>query len=207
MTEYVKTLRMTSRGTVIEKAKVIDRLTVPEGARYGRLTVEFADGVKQTISTHPDFTITIKQEDIMPENNTTDPGPVDIETTAEYPHPSGEFIVIGPECFIDPKANVICYKGENYVQQVDAEERVEVMAKMLASWNRVIGDEDENWNVEFTEEMRENTREFVRDMLRAANVPVAVPASIEDFMKIINERPGYAADILRMLNGRKGDES
>lgn len=43
-----------------------------------------------------------------------DPGSVDIETTAEYPHPSGEVVVLGPETFIDYEKNVICHKGENY---------------------------------------------------------------------------------------------
>ena len=32
-----------------------------------------------------------------------------------YPHPSGDFTVIGPECFTD--GEVICWRGENFVRQ------------------------------------------------------------------------------------------
>jgi hypothetical protein len=31
-----------------------------------------------------------------------------------YPHQSGDFTVIGPECFTDAEATVIAYKGQNY---------------------------------------------------------------------------------------------
>jgi hypothetical protein len=32
----------------------------------------------------------------------------------EYPHESGDFIVLGPEAFADKKRTVICWRGENY---------------------------------------------------------------------------------------------
>ena len=59
--EYVKTLRMTAWGTRLEKAAVIERGIIAEGQRYGHLIVQFADGTKQSVSTHPDFTIAIKE--------------------------------------------------------------------------------------------------------------------------------------------------
>lgn len=34
-----------------------------------------------------------------------------------YPHPDGDFTVLGPEIFIDKTGDVICWKGENYVRQ------------------------------------------------------------------------------------------
>lgn len=37
------------------------------------------------------------------------------ERATIYPHQSGDFTVIGPECFTD--GEVIAYKGENYVKQ------------------------------------------------------------------------------------------
>lgn len=40
-----------------------------------------------------------------------------VPVEGEYPHESGDFTVIGPECFTDAEANVIAYKGENYVRQ------------------------------------------------------------------------------------------
>lgn len=39
----------------------------------------------------------------------------DTEKMKTYPHQSGDFTVIGPECFTD--GEVICYKGENYFKQ------------------------------------------------------------------------------------------
>src|SRR6187549_2959221 len=38
--------------------------------------------------------------------------------------------------------------------------------------------------------------------IETESMTVPATATIEDFMRIINERPGYAADIRRMLNGR-----
>lgn len=35
-------------------------------------------------------------------------------TTPEYPHRSGDFTVIGPECFTDESLNVISWKGDNF---------------------------------------------------------------------------------------------
>lgn len=32
-----------------------------------------------------------------------------------YPYQDGDLTVIGPECFTDPKLDVISYKGENYI--------------------------------------------------------------------------------------------
>lgn len=37
-----------------------------------------------------------------------------------YPHQSGDFTVIGPECFTDAEATVICYKGQNYYLEAAA---------------------------------------------------------------------------------------
>jgi hypothetical protein len=31
-----------------------------------------------------------------------------------YPHPDGDFLVLGPEVFTDPAHNVICWRGQNY---------------------------------------------------------------------------------------------
>ncbi|MDQ1053193.1 hypothetical protein QE394_001121 [Arthrobacter sp. SORGH_AS 212] len=38
-------------------------------------------------------------------------------TAQTYPHKSGDFTIIGPECFTDESASVIAYKGENYYPQ------------------------------------------------------------------------------------------
>ena len=59
--KFVKTLRMTSKGTTLERAEVIERGIKAKGQRYGHLIVQFADGTKQSVSTHPDFTIAIKE--------------------------------------------------------------------------------------------------------------------------------------------------
>lgn len=34
--------------------------------------------------------------------------------TSQYPHQDGGFTIIGPECFADPEAVTISWKGENY---------------------------------------------------------------------------------------------
>lgn len=36
---------------------------------------------------------------------------------ARYPHPDGDYTVLGPEIFASKDATVICWKGENYVRQ------------------------------------------------------------------------------------------
>lgn len=35
----------------------------------------------------------------------------------QYPHQDGNYIVLGPEIFTDPRADVICWKGVNYIPQ------------------------------------------------------------------------------------------
>jgi hypothetical protein len=37
--------------------------------------------------------------------------------TIRYPHPDGEYTVLGPEIFASKDGEVICWKGENYVRQ------------------------------------------------------------------------------------------
>ena len=37
----------------------------------------------------------------------------------EFPHQSGDYTVIGPECFTDADAQVISYKGSNYARVPD----------------------------------------------------------------------------------------
>ena len=44
--------------------------------------------------------------------------PENVSQATIYPHQSGDFIVIGPECFTD--GQVIAYKGENYVRQTQS---------------------------------------------------------------------------------------
>ena len=39
------------------------------------------------------------------------------QAAARYPHPDGDFTVLGPEIFTDRSGDVICWKGENYVRQ------------------------------------------------------------------------------------------
>jgi hypothetical protein len=36
-----------------------------------------------------------------------------------FPYKSGDFTVIGPECFTDSEARIIAYKGSNYVRVPD----------------------------------------------------------------------------------------
>lgn len=38
-------------------------------------------------------------------------------TAARYPHPDGDFTVLGPEIFTDKTGDVISWKGENYVRK------------------------------------------------------------------------------------------
>ena len=40
-------------------------------------------------------------------------------TNKTYPYESGDFIIIGPECFTDHNEDVIAYKGSNYVRVPD----------------------------------------------------------------------------------------
>lgn len=35
----------------------------------------------------------------------------------QYPRQDGNYIVLGPEIFTDPRADVICWKGVNYTPQ------------------------------------------------------------------------------------------
>jgi hypothetical protein len=35
-----------------------------------------------------------------------------------YPYPEGEFLVLGPEVFVNEEADVICWRGENYERQI-----------------------------------------------------------------------------------------
>jgi hypothetical protein len=37
----------------------------------------------------------------------------------EYPHDDGEVVVLGPEIFVNVEAEVICWRGENWVKQPD----------------------------------------------------------------------------------------
>lgn len=39
------------------------------------------------------------------------------EAASRYPHPDGDFTVLGPEIFASKDGAVICWKGENYVRQ------------------------------------------------------------------------------------------
>lgn len=39
------------------------------------------------------------------------------KAATRYPHPDGDFIVLGPEIFASKDGAVICWKGENYVRQ------------------------------------------------------------------------------------------
>jgi hypothetical protein len=39
------------------------------------------------------------------------------EAASRYPHPDGDFTVLGPEIFTDKTGDVISWKGENYARQ------------------------------------------------------------------------------------------
>lgn len=41
----------------------------------------------------------------------------EVAAEAPYPHTEGDHTIIGPECFADATASVICWKGENYYRQ------------------------------------------------------------------------------------------
>lgn len=49
-----------------------------------------------------------------------------------YPHQDGDVTVLGPEIFTSSDGKVICWKGENYVPQTDAQRAEAALTRVRA---------------------------------------------------------------------------